>query len=655
MFAGADRIRESIEKTVLGAVLSGNADSSIERFKVMNGDIGLVSNDFANARCRLVWEFLERRDQDNAYPHDRQQLAIDLAEQTPSMTHDDIIDLIADCINEANKIPLDQYESYGRRLRFINEKQEMSNTLAQAKAMVDHATYETGGETMMDAVNSVNELMTKNDKSTSGGLSALDMGNTNEQFKLMFDGSYVSKALRVGMDAVDDVTGGFEPGQLIYLAARTGVGKTSLAINWAVRIAQGSRDGTQKPKTVVIFELEMMEDELNERIIGGLGRINIDNFKKLMGKRQRGEFKDKHVADQVEDLLANEYEVFKAASDVAASLPIARDCTPGVNTSQIMTRIRTWERKVKDLGWPEIGLVVIDYVQIMGATKNQRSESTVAQIEEISKKLKEMAKELGYPFLVLAQLNRTAATGESDDDDGPQITQLRGSGSLEQDADKIIMLYQRSRPGAFSDYGDVQQEGEARQKWLHDVHSGICRIAKNRQGGIRDVPMIIDSARQTYITQYDAAEELPFGEFIRIYGDQVNNDYMAGWHGPKERFWPTFKSHLPQGLQKFGGEPENATASYGITKTQLEYQLAAPDPTPEQEMAIDDDLTVPFDSDDAYEDDDGMEMLDNMLDMLSDSKKSNDIGNAGTDGGDVEDIDITTDIDGYDDESSWDS
>lgn len=226
------------------------------------------------------------------------------------------------------------------------------------------------------------------------------------QAKLRSDGSITG--VPTGFTDVDAVTGGLQGSDLIILAARPGMGKTALALNIGTHAAL-------KGKSVVIFSLEMSKEQLMGRVLSTLARVDSSRLRK-------GELSN----DDLDRLM----EAARRIYDCKERLGI--DETPGINILELRSRCRRFH---KEFG---LDLVIIDYLQLMGPAGTKRYESREREISEISMGLKNLAKELRIPVLALSQLNRGP---DSRPDKKPKISDLRESGSMEQDADMVWFVY----------------------------------------------------------------------------------------------------------------------------------------------------------------------------------------------------------------------
>ncbi len=215
--------------------------------------------------------------------------------------------------------------------------------------------------------------------------------------------------VRTGFYDLDRMTAGLQKGDLIVLAARPSMGKTAFALNIAehVAVAEGL--------PVLVFSMEMGASQLALRMVGSLGRID-----------QSG-LRTGRLSDQDWERLAD-------AVDRLRNVSVFIDETPALNSSELRARAR---RMARQFGGT-LGLIVVDYLQLMSGNGGSSDENRATEIGEISRGLKALAKELQCPVIALSQLNRSV---ESRNDKRPMMSDLRESGAIEQDADVIMFIY----------------------------------------------------------------------------------------------------------------------------------------------------------------------------------------------------------------------
>ena len=226
--------------------------------------------------------------------------------------------------------------------------------------------------------------------------------------------------ISTGIHALDSRMGGLQRSDLIVLAGRPGMGKTSLATNIAFNIAHAHVPGTKADGTpesveggvVGFFSLEMSAEQLATRIISEQAEIS-------SSKIRRGE-----ISEQ-------EFEMLAACAQEMARIPLFIDETGGISIAQLAARARRLKRQ------RGLDVLIIDYIQLMQGSKKS-GENRVQEVTEITTGLKALAKELNVPIIALSQLSRAV---ESRDDKRPQLSDLRESGSIEQDADVVLFVF----------------------------------------------------------------------------------------------------------------------------------------------------------------------------------------------------------------------
>ena len=250
--------------------------------------------------------------------------------------------------------------------------------------------------------------------------------------------------LPTGYREFDKMTAGLQPDNLIILAARPAVGKTAFALNIAQNVA------TSTDTSVAIFSLEMSAESLVNRMLCAEGSINANHLR--TGQLDEGEWQNLIVA-----------------MGALSNTSIFIDDTPGIKMAEIRAKCR---RLAKEKG--NLGLVVIDYLQLIeGSNKESRQQ----EVSEISRQLKKLAKELSVPILALSQLSRGV---EQRQDKRPVLSDIRESGSIEQDADIVAFLYRDD----YYERGESKSEedGDDQDSLNQDVGEVELIIEKNRAG-----------------------------------------------------------------------------------------------------------------------------------------------------------------------------
>lgn len=238
--------------------------------------------------------------------------------------------------------------------------------------------------------------------------------------------------ISTGFSALDSMISGLNKSDLILVAARPGMGKTSFALNVATNAALKSR------KDVAVFSLEMSNEQLVTRVLSSEARVKSEKLK-------------------IGTLSGDEWVKLATSADILSKTNIYLDDSAGITVAEMKAKLR----RLKNLG-----LVVIDYLQLMSS--GRKTENRVQEISQMTRNLKIMAKELNVPVILLSQLSRAA---EQRQGHRPMLSDLRDSGSIEQDADIVLFLY---REGYYEE--DIENKTVAQ-----------IIVAKNRHGSTGDV------------------------------------------------------------------------------------------------------------------------------------------------------------------------
>ncbi|WP_407154340.1 replicative DNA helicase [Bradyrhizobium sp. STM 3557] len=298
--------------------------------------------------------------------------------------------------------------------------------------------------------------------------------------------------ISTGLRDLDAKMGGLQHSDLIILAGRPGMGKTSLATNIAYNVAQAYKgelqaDGTMKAVNggvVGFFSCEMSGEQLATRIIAERSGIPSSHIR-------RG------------GITEADFDKLRDCSIELQSLPFYVDETGGISISQVMARARRLKRQ------KGLDLLVIDYIQLLAGSGKRGSDNRVQEITEITTSLKALAKELNVPIIALSQLSRQV---ENRDDKRPQLSDLRESGSIEQDADVVIFVYREEYYLAAKEPRPGTPEHEKWQTEMGLAHGKAeVIIGKQRHGPTGTV-------------------ELQFDASVTRFGD-LSHDAMAPDHG----------------------------------------------------------------------------------------------------------------------------
>lgn len=346
-----------------------------------------------------------------------------------------LVDLIDHCPAPSNA------EAYAK---IVEDKYRLRRLITAAREIIDDATAEEEeSSTLLDAAEQrIFDIRSGNEKGGLERLSSVLLQTFERLDSLNRDADESVRPVPTGIGDLDRVITGLNRSDLIILAARPGMGKTSFALNIARNVA------CQSNKAVAFFSLEMSKEQLASRLLSS---------EALVGgtKLRSGKLSDE------------EWQRLVPASDILKNANMYIDDTPGITITEMKSRLRRLR---------ELDLVVVDYLQLMSSTR--RIESRVNEISEITRSLKIMAKEMNVPVITLSQLSRAS---EQRPDHRPQLSDLRDSGSIEQDADIVLFLYREG-------YYDKNNDDSAAAPAV-DVNSGECIVAKNRHGEMNTVKL----------------------------------------------------------------------------------------------------------------------------------------------------------------------
>ena len=323
----------------------------------------------------------------------------------------------------------------------LRERSTLRSLITAGNEITGNA-YSTEGRTATELVDEaerkVFEIAEKGSRGRAGFQSLKQiLPDAVDRIDLLHQSGGDITGIPTGFNEFDKLTAGLQPGDLVIVAGRPSMGKTTFAINIAENAAIGARIPT------AVFSMEMPSQQLAFRMISSLGRVDQTHLR-------TGKFPDE------------DWSRINTAVQLMSDAPIFIDDSPGLSPTEIRARARRLKRE------SDLGLIVLDYLQLMqvhGATENRATE-----ISEISRSLKALAKELSLPIIALSQLNRSV---EQRQDKRPVMSDLRESGAIEQDADLIVFIYR-----------EEVYKPDTPRKGIADIS-----IAKQRNGPIGEFPL----------------------------------------------------------------------------------------------------------------------------------------------------------------------
>ena len=362
-------------------------------------------------------------------------------------------------------------EEYGRTIHELAQRRKLITVGTEIVNEAYDATVEDSSRAMIERAESTLYGLAEVDKYGKGFMpfgraltDAIDMASAAYQRDGHLSG------ISTGLRDLDEKMGGLQASDLIILAGRPSMGKTALGTNLAYHVAKSYRaeyqpDGSNKVMdggVVAFFSLEMSAEQLATRIIAEQSGISSE-------KIRRGKITEDEFARLVE------------VSQELQKLPLYIDATGGLTIAQVAARARRLKRQ------RGLGLMVVDYLQLLAGSAKKANEGRVQEVTEITVGLKALAKELAVPIIALSQLSRQV---ENREDKRPQLSDLRESGSIEQDADVVMFVYreeyyvERTKPTE-----GTPEFADWMQKMSMVSGKAECIIGKQRHGPVGTVEL----------------------------------------------------------------------------------------------------------------------------------------------------------------------
>ncbi len=341
----------------------------------------------------------------------------------------------------------------------VRDRSLLRQMISVANEIADSA-FHPGGRASDEILNEAEQKIFQiaEDRPSQGGPEPVNplLKRAVDRIDELFNNSDALTGVTTGFDDLDDRTGGLQKSDLVIVAARPSMGKTTFAMN----LVENALMATERP--VLVFSLEMPADQLVTRMLSSLGRIN-------QTKVRNGQLEE------------DDWPKLTTAVNMLKNKPLFIDDQPGISPNEMRTRAR---RIVREHG--DIAMIMVDYLQLM-TLKTGKSEGRTQEISEISRSLKALAKEMGCPVVALSQLNRSL---EQRPNKRPVNSDLRESGAIEQDADVIMFIYR-----------DEVYNEDSPDKGVAEII-----IGKQRNGPI-------GSVRLAFIGKYTRFENLAHGAY----------------------------------------------------------------------------------------------------------------------------------------------
>ena len=443
-----------IEKSILGSIL---IDPNI----IYSISDRINSSDFYFNFNQLIYEsILKRRDKYS-------KINLDLNISIASLKEDNVFDIVGgvEYLNElvASSYTSANIEAYIEIFKEYSKKRKLLNvSKGISKSIYDNKKNSTDLlEEVQVAVSQIDEEASGDDIIKLSELVARDYERNDKN-------NHIADYPKTKFIRYDEITNGLRPATLLILAARPAMGKTAFSLNIALNVAKQN-------KRVLIFSLEMGEEELYNRLLAAESEVELKNI-----QRSHFDFNNKEMINRL--LIAREN---------LSTLEIYIDASATPTITAIKNKARLLQRKYKN-----IDLIIIDYLQLISGTTNKGNREQ--EISEISRGLKLLSKELNVPIIALSQLSRRV---ESREDKTPILSDLRESGSIEQDADQVMFLSSKDY------YNNQKNPDEDNNKLLTRIE---LILAKNRSGSIGKNLLFFDKPIQKFKNPTHEEEKMYF-------------------------------------------------------------------------------------------------------------------------------------------------
>ncbi|MEY8437705.1 replicative DNA helicase [Atopobiaceae bacterium 24-176] len=420
-----------------------DAEKSVLSAMILSQDVlqeclvELEDTDFYLPRNQVVYQTL--RDMfDNSLPIDPLSLAdrLQSAKKLESVGGPAYLAELA-----ANTFSLSSWKHHAEMLRRDSTLRQIITSAAQITSLAFDAPEDT--KEVVDSAERMILSVTDRDVRSNYITMQDAMQSLYAEIQAQAESGEEIMGVKTGFPRLDDMLLGMREGQMVVVGARPGVGKTSFALNLAVQAAEAGA-------TVAFFSLEMSSTEIAQRLLSAYSQVPLKNIRSAK-------------------IAGEDWARLMDASARLSQLDILIDDTPGTTVTEVRAKARRMLRN------KEKAVVILDYLQLVSPPPSKRSDSRATEVSEMSRGIKIMAKDLRVPVVALSQLNRTSEnrTGKR-----PQLSDLRESGSIEQDADIVILLDRSATP----------EEAERSDRPDEGITEFI--VAKNRSGPVGTIEMV---------------------------------------------------------------------------------------------------------------------------------------------------------------------
>ena len=467
------------ERAVLGALINDNA--AID-------DIGILHpDDFGETTHRLIFEVIQGLEK-NGKLIDLITLSDALRRHSDFHEHPELLEYTRWVADE--NFSSEGARHYASLIRDHSTQRRLRSACHQILAIINDPKGQGAPDLLNNAEAIIHDVskteqQNRDDFTKIGHASAKAMNAIQARYEWAqkHPGKDLVSGAPTGFNQFDKATSGLQKGELVILAGKPGMGKTSLAMTIASHIVAGEIPGTEEA-VVGIFSMEMSAEQLANRLLAMLAGVN-------QKKLHRGNLEDADWAQ-----IESAFSLLDKPNLYVQEMPNA---TPNF--------IRRTARRLKAQHRGRLDLLIIDYLQLMPTDQYRRDSNRNTELSIITRELKSIATELEVPVLCLSQLNRQGSGRDAGE--APKLQELRDSGAIEQDADLVIFLYQAA-----------QEEGQSENV---DVCNTILEVAKNRNGPVFRMELIFTKSLTRFLPKAPEAYDVEVAQFGNIQSFEAEN------------------------------------------------------------------------------------------------------------------------------------
>lgn len=430
------------ENALLGMML-------LEQKYAIEGILNLKEEDFGDENNRLIFKGLKKLSE-NGEPLEIHSLCSVLRKEG---NYEKIggVNKLLDLSNSVDSFNSEEF--YLKNIKQYSLLRKLLNAVKSISTDFENKKIEDVNDFVLNAEKSLVNIT--REREIKGFTTSKEIiSKIGSEFELNRNGNVVKSEILTGFPNIDNLTGGYKKGNLVIIAARPSVGKTAFAMTLCLKNALTYH------KPVAIFSLEMTKEDLIKRAIASISHIPYEKISRV-------------------DFTNEEYQKIRGSEKIISELPLFIDDNGGNSIDDIVAKC---QKLKQDQG--EVGLIMIDYIGLIVPSK-KKANNRQEEVSEISRRLKELSKEIECPVLCLSQLSRQC---EMREDKRPMLSDLRESGSIEQDADQVYLMYRgdyyKNKVTIDDKRTNVCISEDVKQDYYSSLSLVELNVAKNRNGQI---------------------------------------------------------------------------------------------------------------------------------------------------------------------------